>query len=160
MNNDTTFATTKFVETTKRYFEEKQKLATKRAIITERFNQAKRFFESISRQGAEAQARDVSEGIKQLLSLLEALNKVEQEIKDIDVVIISNLELFLGDYVVYLETAGAVDDLGRKREGQKMFMVPTLSDDEVTQITPEDIYTLKVLKQALSVSSIRAVRKQ
>lgn len=159
MNEEVVFTTTRFVETTKKHFEEKQKLVTKRNVMAERFNQAKKFFESIARQGAEAQARDVGEGIKQLLSLIDAINKVEKEIKDLDVVLISNLEMFLGNYVVYLETANTVDDLGRKREGQKIFMVPTLSDDEVCQITPEDIYTMKVLKQALSVSSIRVIRK-
>ena len=159
MNEEVVFTTTTFVETTKKLFEEKQKLVTKRNVMAERFNQAKKFFESISRQGAEAQARDVGEGIKQLLSLIDAINKVEKEIKDLDVVLISNLEMFLGNYVIYLETASTVDDLGRKRDGQKIFMVPTLTDDEVCQITPEDIYTMKVLKQALSVSSIRVVRK-
>lgn len=159
MSEETTFTTTKFVETTKRHFEEKQKLVAKRNAISDRFNQARRFFESISRQGAEAQARDVNEGIKQLLSLIDTLNQVEKEIKDIDVVLIANLEMFLGNYVMYLETADAVDDQGKERKGQKIFMVPTLSDDEVMQITPDDIYTLKVLKQALSVSSVRVIRK-
>lgn len=157
--NNPDFTTTKFVETTKKYFEEKQRLVVKRNVIAERFNQAKRFFEAISRQGAEAEARDVGEGIKQLLSLLDALNEVEREIKDLDIIIISNLEMFLGNYVIYLETANTVDDVGNKRDGQKMFAVPTLSDDEILQITPDDIYTLKLLKQALSVSSIRVVRK-
>lgn len=159
MNDEVVFTTTRFVETTKKHFEEKQKLVTKRNVMAERFNQAKKFFESISRQGAEAQARDVGEGIKQLLILIDAINKVEKEIKDLDVVLISNLEMFLGNYVIYLETANTVDDLGRERKGQKIFTVPTLSDDEVMQITPEDIYTMKVLKQALSVSSIRVIRK-
>ena len=159
MENNEVFYSTKFVETMKEFLKEKDKLIKKQKAISEKFPNAKKFFEGIERMGAEAQARDVKKGIDELLKLIDMWTETENEIRDIDIIMISILEMYLGDFVIYLETQDAVDDSGKRRAGEKIFTVPVKNSDEVLQITPEDIYTLKLVKAALSPSSVRVIRK-
>lgn len=160
MEANSHFTTTKFIETMKTFLTEKDTLTKKRNEIAGKFPKAKTFFQNIERKGAEAQARDVAHGIGQLVQLIDMFSKVESEIRDLDIITIANLEMFLGNYVLYLETIDGVDDIGKTRPAQKILTVPCLTNDEVLQITPEDIYTLKLVKAALSPSSIRVVRKE
>ena len=86
------------------------------------------------------------------------LDKLTQQIYDLDIIIGVKLETLLNDSNIKITIAQRTDDSGDKLPEQS-FSLSDFNEEKLT-ITTDDLYALKILKPALNYRNVEILRKE
>jgi hypothetical protein len=149
----------KFVDDIKEQTNKKNGLIVKKNEILERVKKGEQFFLREESMNPPSNQK-MSEGSKTMIGLITELQEIDKQLIDLDIIIISKLEMYLGDFIgraVIPERLNTAGDVIPKSE---IFLVPFKTDNpEIREVTPDDIWFLKLVKQALSVNNIEILQK-
>lgn len=149
----------KFVDDIKEEIEKKNNLLTRKQQILERMKKGEQFFlreESMNPINNEK----LSRGVATVLELMREQENIDKQLLDIDIIIVSKLEMYLGDFVAKATIPEKLNSAGDVVPKTDIFLVPFKTDNpEIKEVTPEDIWFLKLVKQALSVNNIEILQK-
>lgn len=145
----------KFVEDTKYLVSKKMEMIASRENIKASFINGEAFFSNPSRSQQELQA-----GSKRMLEIIKELGELDRAIVDIDTVIVSNLEMYLGNFIAKAKMPDRLNDAGDLIKHNEIFAVPFNSDNpDLKEVTPDDIWFLKMIKEAYKATNITFIEK-
>ena len=95
---------------------------------------------------------DVAHNSRQIIADLDKLDKA---IVDLDLVMITKLEAYLGNFTARVKMPDRLNDAGDLIRHDEVYAVPFNSGDEnLKEITPDDIWFLKMIKEAYKATNI------
>lgn len=95
-----------------------------------------------------------------MIEYLTELDGIDKQILDINIMVIAKLESFLGDFVAKVNLPERINDAGDVIHKTSVYAVPFRLDDvEYAEVTPDDIWFLKLVKQALGTNNIEILKK-
>lgn len=149
----------KFIDDIKEEIEKKNKLIARKQEIIKRMKKGEQFFlreESMNPVDKEK----MSKGAKIVIDLMAEQESIDRQLLDIDIIIVSKLEMYLGDFIARATVPEKLNSAGDVVPKSDIFLVPFKTDNpEIKEVTPEDIWFLKLVKQALSVNNIEILSK-
>lgn len=102
----------------------------------------------------------VKAGIARMLELISELNEIDRKINDIDVIMVSKLEMYLGNFTARARIPEHLNDAGDLIKHDSIYLVPFKSGDEnLVEVTPDDVWFLKMIKEALNARNITFEKK-
>lgn len=147
--------TLKFVEEIKNLmFNKRRVLINEKAELQKRFSKGIDFFLTAASHSKE----DILKASDNMSSIVSRLDSVTREIYDLDIIIGTNLETFFADFEVRIQVPQKIDESGDKIEGCTPLIYFT--EEEISTITPEDLWSLKILKPALQYQNIRIKKRE
>lgn len=148
----------KFVQELKQEMDKKNALLVEREDITKAIRKGKEWF--LREEKAQASAKDMVAGAVRMAELIDQLTALDLRIKDVDIIVAAKLEAFLGDFVAKVGMPERISDAGDVVGNRAVFATPIkLEDSEYVEVTPNDIWFLKLIKQALGANNIEIIRK-
>ena len=100
-------------------------------------------------------------GVQNVLQILNKVEDIDNQIKDIDTVMVSKLEMYLGNFTARARMPERLNDAGDLIKYDEIYLVPFNSDDEnLKEVTPDDIWFLKMVKQAYKATNVAFVEKE
>lgn len=146
----------KFANNLKELVKVKRELMAKRAAITESIRGGEAYF---SKRLTGAPSKELDSGAKRMCQLISEYDKITKEIDDIDLILISSVETYTGNFVVKIKTSHKMNDAGDVCEAADIMLTPFILDTDMIQVTPEDIWFLKMVKEAYKPSNVSFVKK-
>ena len=147
--------TLKFVSEIKEImFDRRKKLINEKSDLQKRFHKGVDFFLSASSHSKE----DMSKASENMANIMRRLDAITKEIYDLDIIIGSKLETFFADFEIRVQIPQRVDESGDKNDACTPLVYFT--EEEMTNITPEDLWSLKILKPALQYQNIRIKKRE
>ena len=134
---------------------ERSELIQKRAQLHDDLRRGADFF-CASKQYSKSELERAS---RRMVEITRELVAVDKDIFDLDVIIGTKFEVLLSDCRVKAETAGRKNDMGEFTSSSSCF-VDMYAEDEKVEISPEDLWILKILKPALKYCNIEIVPKK
>ena len=101
---------------------------------------------------------DIEKADKTMREICFRLDKLTQQIYDLDIIIGVKLETLLNDSNIKITIAQRTDDSGDKLPEQS-FSLSDFNEEKLT-ITTDDLYALKILKPALNYRNVEILRKE
>ncbi|MCX8074138.1 MAG: hypothetical protein N2749_00940 [Clostridia bacterium] len=149
----------RFVDDIKEEIEKKNKLIARKQEILERMKKGEQFF--LREEAMNPPDKDkMSKGAKIVTELMAEQESIDRQLIDIDIIIVSKLEMYLGDFIAKAIVAEKLNSAGDVIPKTEIFLVPfKTGNPEIREVTPEDIWFLKLIKQALSVNNIEIMQK-
>lgn len=142
----------KFTEDLKELILERKKLVDSRQNIEKSIRGGRDYFEKL--KTAPDIQKSVS-GAVRMIEVIEELDQLNNKIFDIDTVIVSTLEMNMGNFTAKIHVPERLSQAGDVNKGETVHVVPYKLDDvEYVQISPEDIWFLKMIKQAIRPTNI------
>lgn len=144
--------TDRFVCEIKELVDAKRDLIAERDSIRESMNNgASYFYKRIDRPDA----KELENGAKRVVELMDRLKDIETKITDLDIIIVSKLEMYLGNFIARARMPERLSDAGDLIRHESMYAVPFKSgDDNLIEVTPDDIWFLKMIKAAFKATNI------
>lgn len=134
---------------------ERSQLIQKRAQLHEDLRRGADFF-CASKQYSKSELERAS---RRMVEITRSLAAIDKEIFDLDIVIGTKFEVLLSDCRVKIETVGKKNDMGEITSSSSFF-VDMCAEEEKVEVSPEDLWILKILKPALKYCNIEAVPKK
>lgn len=101
---------------------------------------------------------DIEKASQTMRSISVRLDEITKEIYDLDVIIGTKLEDLFSDFEIRISIPQRTDESGSKHESRNVLV--GYSDEEKVTITPEDLWSLKILKQALNYRNIEVLKRK
>lgn len=144
-----------FVEDIKELISLKMDLITKRKTIQNSIINGEAFFSDSSRT-----QRDLVAGSNRMIEIIKELDELDRAIVDLDTIIVSKLEMYLGNFIAEFKMPDRLNDAGDLIKHDKVFAVPFHSGDEnIKEVTPDDIWFLKMIRDAYKATNISFLSK-
>lgn len=142
----------KFTSEIKELVDAKRELISERDNIREAMNNgANYFYKRIDNYNA----RELENGAKRVVELMDRLKEIDTKITDLDIIIVSKLEMYLGNFIARARMPERLSDAGDLIRHESVYAVPFKSgDDNLIEITPDDIWFLKMIKTAFKATNI------
>lgn len=106
-------------------------------------------------------SQELVDGTKRMIELIEELEKLNSELFDLDVIIVSKLEAYLGNFIGRVRIPQKISDSGDIEKSRIVYAVPFHNDDtNLVQVTPDDVWFLKLIKQAYKSNNIAFEEKK
>lgn len=154
---NSTFWVDKFVNEIKGMINERNELIYERDEIKKRLVAGEAYF---SKRINTPNSGELITGTKLILDILKDLQEKENKIKDIDVMITVKLEAYLGNFIGRVKMPERLTDAGDLIKYDNVYAVPFKSDDDnLIQITPDDVWFLKMIKQAFKATNVTLLEK-
>ena len=135
--------------------DERSELIQKRARLHDDLHKGADFF-CASRQYSKSELERAS---RRMADITREIVAIDKEIFDLDIIIGTKLETLLSDCRVRVSTASRKNDMSEITSGSGGF-VDMFAEDEMVEISPEDLWILKILKPALKYCNIELVPKK
>lgn len=150
-----------FIQDIKTEIEKKEGLAEERKIIYQRIKKGEEKFQEISKNPTNASPEMHLRGAEIFLGCIESLKAIEQKLFDIDTIIVTKLESYLSDFVAKITIPAKTNDAGDIINKTQIAFVSHLSESpSMVEITPDDLWFLKIIKAALDRSNVEIISKQ
>lgn len=133
---------------------ERGALIREKDALQKRYHDGINFFLSEKRRTKE----DIEKADKTMREICSRLDKLTQQIYDLDIIIGVKLETLLNDSNIKITIAQRTDDSGDKLPEQS-FSLSDFNEEKLT-ITTDDLYALKILKPALNYRNVEILRKE
>ena len=146
----------KFAQELKEMMAKKNELLTKKAELQKSLRKGEDYFASLIRN---PNAHALLEGAKRALEIMQQYNDIEQQIKDLDIILITKVEAYTADIIIKCMTPEHLNEAGDLIKTTEMFLVPFKTDADLVEITPDDFWFLKLAKQALKATNIEFIPK-
>lgn len=144
--------TDRFTEEIKELVSEKRQLLNERDSIRESMNNGASYF---YRRIEHYNAKELEAGVKRVVELLDRLKEIDTRITDLDIIIVSKLEMYLGNFIARARMPERLSDAGDVIRHENIYAVPFKSDDSnLIEVSPEDIWFLKMIKAAFKATNI------
>lgn len=148
----------KFTDEIKELILKRNSILNQREEQKARLKAGEAFF---SRRIESPNPRELATGVQNVLQILKRLEDIDKEIKDIDTVIVSKLEMYLGNFTARARMPERLNDAGDLIKYDNVYMVPFNSDDpDLREVTPDDIWFLKMIKEAYRATNIGFIEKE
>jgi hypothetical protein len=148
----------RFIKDIKQRMDEKNDLLQERKSIMDRIKNGKEFIIKVDYSANRGQLSQASTLIVQLINELEA---IDTRIIDIDIIIIAELEAFCSDFVAKVSIKNKINQAGDVIDRQEVCFVPYNSDNpQYIEVTPDDLWFLKLLKVAVGVNNVEIISKE
>jgi len=145
----------KFTFEIKDLIEKKRKLIAERDKIRGNFKAAEAYFTKIGSK------QEIQLGAERMLELSKKFLEIDNEISDIDIVIASNLEIYLGNFTARVKMPDRLNDAGDLIRHDCVYAVPFKSGDEnLKEVVPDDIWFLKLIKTAFKATNVTFIEKE
>ena len=90
-----------------------------------------------------------------MLEIITDLSAIDKEMFDLDTILVSKLEMYLGNFIARVDIPERLNQAGDISKCNNAYVVPFKSDDEnLVQISPEDIWFLKMIKEAVKATNV------
>ena len=90
-----------------------------------------------------------------MIEIIADLDKLDRAIVDLDIVMITKLEAYLGNFTARVKMPDRLNDAGDLIRHDEIYAVPFNSGDEnLKEITPDDIWFLKMIREAYKATNI------
>ena len=147
-----------FVNSVKERISNKNILIQDRNQILERVKKGKEYILKI--QNTEDKVK-LNEAVSLMTKLLNELVDVENKILDIDIILVTELEAFLSDFVARVSVKNKMNQAGDIIDKRDVYFVAQKDDDShYVEISPEDLWYLKLIKQAIGINNIEIISKE
>ena len=147
--------TLKFVEEIKSLMlNERSKLINEKSALQKRFHKGVDFFLSTASHSKE----EILVASDNMSSIMKKIDVLTKEIYDLDLIIGTKLETFFADFEIRIQLPQRIDESGDKSDACMPLL--NFTDDELVNITPEDLWALKILKPALHYQNIKITRRE
>lgn len=144
-------------------FEIKDLIIKRNAVLNERHELERRIKAGeayFSKRIDSPNPKELENGIKNVLSIITQLRKKDNEIKDIDTVIVSELEAYLGNFIGKVRMPERLNEAGDLVKYNEVYAVPFNSDNpDLKEVTPNDIWFLKMIKEAFKATNVGFIEK-
>lgn len=147
----------KFTDEMKEYLTAKRELISRRDALRKSIKSGDAYF---SARINNPNARELQAGANRMLEIIADLDKLDRAIVDLDLVMITKLESYLGNFTARVKMPERLNDAGDLIKHDEIYAVPFSSGDEnLKEITPDDIWFLKMIKEAYKATNITFVEK-
>ncbi len=142
----------KFTEEMKEYLTAKRELISRREALKKSIKSGDAYF---SARINNPNARELQAGANRMIEIIADLDKLDKAIVDLDIVMITKLEAYLGNFTARVKMPDRLNDAGDLIRHDEIYAVPFNSGDEnLKEITPDDIWFLKMIKEAYKATNI------
>ena len=149
----------RFADDIKLEVSKKDDLLSKKKTITDSIKKGEQFFLKEESLNPPSDKR-MSEGARRMIVLLMEQEDIDRQLMDIDIIIISKLEMYLGDFIGKMVLPEKLNDAGDMIPRSEIFLVPfKTGNPEIKEVTPDDIWFLKLAKQAFSANNVEILQK-
>ena len=135
--------------------DERSELLQKRQKLSEDLKKGNDFFNT-SQQYSKMELAKATARMRQIVRELSAVDK---QLFDLDIMIGVKFETILTDCQVRIDAAGRKNDMGEITSNSS-FLIDSFADGEKTEITPEDLWILKIIKPTLKYCNVEVIPKQ
>ena len=109
--------------------------------------------------GQKQRVQDLAEGVKIVTDILREMQDINREIFDIDTTLAMYYETLTMDLVVRAQTIEQENDAGETVTPAFFYFVPEPTRQDLVEVTPDDLFTLKILKAVFNARNIELVPK-
>lgn len=142
----------KFTEEMKEYVVAKRELISRREALKKSIKSGDAYF---SARINNPNASELQAGTNRMLEIISDLDKLDKAISDLDLVMISKLEMYLSNFTMRVRMPERLNDAGDLIKHDSVYAVPFNSEDtNLKEITPDDIWFLKMIKEAYKATNI------
>lgn len=142
----------KFTEEMKEYIIAKKELISRREILKKSIRSGDAYF---SARINNPNASELQAGTNRMLEIIKDLDNLDKSISDLDVVMVAKLESYLGNFTMRVKMPERLNDAGDLIKHDEIYAVPFSSgDSNIKEITPNDIWFLKMIKEAYKATNV------
>lgn len=134
---------------------EKNELILEQNSIISSINAGADYFKKNNNSG-----NNLLRGSERMVELVTKLKDVNSKIRDIDLIIVSKLEAYMSNVVGKLEFKDNQNIAGDYTKRKVVYAVPFISEEDKVQISPDDLYFLKMIKEALNPTNVSFEEKE
>lgn len=147
----------KFTEEMKEYVTTKMELVSRRALLKKSITSGAAYF---SERTNRPNAQELKVGAERMIEIISDLDKLDKSISDLDIVMVTKLESYLGNFTARVRMPERLSDAGDLIKHESVYVVPFASGDEnIKEIMPDDVWFLKMIKEAYKATNITFVEK-
>ena len=147
----------KFTEEMKEYLTAKRELISRREALKKSIKSGDAYF---SARINNPNARELQAGANRMIEIIADLDKLDKAIVDLDLVMVTKLEAYLGNFIARVRMPERLNDAGDLIKHDEVYAVPFNSGDEnLKEVTPDDIWFLKMIKEAYKATNITFIEK-
>lgn len=146
----------KFVNELKEIVNKKNELMSKKKELSVSLKRGEQYFATLSRN---PNAKALNDGAARALEIMTEYLKVEEELKDLDIIAIAKIEAYTSDVIMKCNIPEHLNDAGDLIKNTELFLVPFKTNEDMVEVTPDDIWFLKLAKQALKATNVEFINK-
>lgn len=148
----------KFTDEMKEYITAKRELISRREALRKSIKSGDAYF---SARINNPHAKELQAGANRMLEIISDLDNLDKAIVDLDLVMVAKLEAYLGNFIAKVKMPDRLNDAGDLVRHDEVYAVPFNSDaDNIKEITPDDIWFLKMIKEAYKATNITFEEKK
>lgn len=103
---------------------------------------------------------EMQAGADRMVQLISELEELDKKITDIDIIIVSKLEVYTSNFGIKFDTIEKLNDAGDFSKKETVYAgFPNLKDEDMITVMPDDIWFLKLIKEAYRPNNISFVHK-
>lgn len=138
--------------------EKQMVLCDKRREVMVSLKKGKEFFTGM--QSGSIDIKLASQAASRMAEIVSELEYIDKQINDINIIIIAKLESYIGDFVAKFMIPERINDAGDVIPKTIAYGVPfKMPSSDLIEVTPDDIWFLKLIKQALGTNNIELLDK-
>lgn len=147
----------KFCSEIRNLVNERQDKVDKIKEVEESIKNGKNYFQN---RIDNATSKELLDGTERMIELINELQKLNKEVFDLDVVIVAELEAYLGNFIGRVRIPQKITDAGDIEKSKIVYAVPFHDNDShLEEITPDDVWFLKLIKSAYKSNNIAFEKK-
>lgn len=146
----------KFVNELKEIVNKKNELIAQKKELRASLKRGEQYFSSLVRN---PNAKALNDGAVRALEIMTEYQKIEDELKDLDIILIAKVEAYTMDIIAKCSIPEHLNDAGDLIKNTEIFLVPFKTNEDLVEITPDDIWFLKLAKQALKATNVEFIKK-
>jgi hypothetical protein len=147
-----------FVEDIRQKINVKNDLIEQKKELLGRINNGRVFFTQAITNPVSAEK--MAEATKLISDISSELAELEAKILDTDIIIITALEAYLSDSVIKCTASQKLNDAGDNIDAKQFVFVPYKQEgSNYVEITPDELWFLKIIKQAIGIRNTEIIAK-
>lgn len=149
----------KMLEDVKSLIMQKAELIRDRDLLHVRMKKGQDYF--LSLEGKQVPLSEITKGIESMTDVINSIKVLDQKIYDLETIIVVTLESLLSDSIIKARALERTNDAGDNIRSKTVMLTPfqMFPNEELVEITPQDMWFLKMVKQALAVNNIEVIKK-
>lgn len=147
----------KFVSHIKELIGQRNILIDKKKELTARIRNGRDFFTQATAK--QISSSDMAQATKLILDYTSQLIDVDDKILETDIIMTTALEGYLSDFVVRMRASQKNNDAGDNIDLKEFVFAPYKNNDNMIEITPEELWFLKIFKQAVGIRNVEVISK-
>ena len=149
-----------------KFIDEMKELIMKRRELQSKLEEIKKSIRGGANYFAVRQNKSVNQilstellkGAERMSEIIAELDSVQNEIFNLDTIIVSKLETYMGNFEAKFSMPTRMNDAGDIIKYDDVYAVAVKSEDR-REVTPDDIWFLKMIKDAFKATNVGFVEK-